>query len=204
MDPVTALGLGSAIVTFVQIATKIANRVKGFSEAGDIPEVFRDIRTRLPLVISIVIRTQHGIDDLSPEAKEAFEEIVRQSFKQIGQLEEVLQKVKISKSDSRVKKTVRAGISLIEEGRVQKIATALKDNVQLLTFLNINPAKKGTPKLERWPSEPLQSYMSGKGLFLVPFGRDEQFVGRESILQSIALSFRTQPRVAISGIGGVG
>ena len=204
MDPVTAVGLASAIITFVSIGTRITLRIRELSEVGDIPESFRDIRTRLPLLISIVVRTQHGNDKLSPEAEIAFEEVVRQCFEQVNQLDEVLKKVMISKGDSRLKKTFRAGVSLVEEPRIQRIAKALRDNVQLLTFLNVTPAEKGRPKSERRPSEPLPSYMSATGLFLVPFSRDARFVGRESNLQSIDSSFRAQSRAAISGIGGVG
>ena len=204
MDPVTAIGLASAIVTLVDVGMKIARRMKEMSEAGDIPEVFRDIRTRLPLIISIVDRMQRGTDNISPEAEEAFEGVVRQCLEQVSQLDEVLKKMEISEGDSRLKKAVRAGVSLVEEGRVQRIATALRDNVQLLTFLNVTPAEKERPKAERRPSEPLPSYMSATGVFLVPFRRDERFVGRESNLRSIASSFETQNRVAISGIGGVG
>jgi hypothetical protein len=204
MDPVTTIGLASAIVTIVGLGTKIAMRIKLLSEEGDIPAVFRDIRTRLPLIISIVVRTQHESDKLSTEAEEAFEEVVRQCLEQVSQLDDILKKVTISKGDSRVKKMVRAGVSLLEEGRVQRIATALRDNVQLLTVLNAGPAEKGTMKMERRPSESLQSFMSATGLFLVPFSRDERFVGRESNLRSIALIFESQKRVAISGIGGVG
>jgi len=203
MDPVTAVGLASAVVTFINIGTKIAKRLKELSEAGDIPEVFREIRTRLPLIISIIFSTQHGTDNLSPEAREAFEEIVNQCFEQVTQLDNILKKVTIARGDSRVKKTLKAGVSLIEESRVQRIATALRDNVQLLTFLNVAPAEKGKPPAER-PSEPLPSYASATGMFLVPFSRDDHFVGRESVLQSISASFEKQKRVAISGIGGIG
>lgn len=41
MDPCTAIGLASAVVTFVDIGAKIIGRLKELSEAGDIPEVFR-------------------------------------------------------------------------------------------------------------------------------------------------------------------
>lgn len=75
MEPVTTIGLASAIVTIVGWGTKIAMRMKLLSEEGDIPAVFRDIRTRLPL-ISLVVRTQHEGDKLSTEAEEAFEEVV--------------------------------------------------------------------------------------------------------------------------------
>lgn len=204
MDPITALGVASAIVTFIDIGTKITKRLKEMSEAGDVPEVFRDMRTRLPLAISIVDSTQHLIENLSPEAQEAFKDIVRQCFEQVTQLYEILKKVTIRKGDSRLKRTVKAGLSLVEEGRVQRIATSLRDNVQLLTFLNVSPAEKRPPKAERRLSEPLPSYSNATGVFLVPFSRDEHFVGREDKLKSIASSFETQNRVAISGIGGVG
>ena len=204
MDPLTAIGLASAIVSFVDIGAKIARRMKELSEAGDMPEAFRDIRTRLPLITSIVVSTQHETNTLSPEARGAFEDVVRHCFEMVSQLDEILRRVMVSKDDSRLKKAVRAGISLVEEGRIQRIAKALKDSVQLLTFLNVTPAEKERPKAERRPSEALPSYKSVAGVFLVPFSRDEQFVGRESSLRSIALSFETQSRVGISGIGGVG
>ena len=204
MDPLTAAGLASAIITFVDMGTKFVKRMKELSEAGGIPEVFRDIRTRLPLIISIVVSTRHGTKSLSPENERAFKEVVRQCFEQVSQLDEILKKVTISKDDSRLKKTVRAGISVLEEGRVHRIASSLKDNVQLLLFFNVTQAEKEKPKAGRRPSEALSPYNSAIGVFLVPFRRDERFVGRESSLQSIAISFGTQNRVAISGIGGVG
>ena len=204
MDPLTAAGLASAIVTFVDIGTKIVRRMKELSEAGDIPEVFRDIRTRLPLIIDIVVSTRHGKINISPEAESAFEQIVRRCFEQVIQLDGILKRIVVSKGDSRFKKAVKASISLMEEGRVQRIATALRDNVQLLIFLNVTPAERGKPRAERRPSEALPSHNTATGVFLLSFSRDEQFVGRESSLRSIASNFETQDRVAISGIGGVG
>ena len=204
MDPVTALGLASAIVSLVDFGTEVVKRIKQLSDAGDLPEVFRDVRTRLPILLEIIVHMQHENENLSPEAKKALEEIVRQCFQQASQLDEMLKRIKISKGDSLLKKTFKASVSLIEEKRVQRIATALRDNVQVLTFLNVIPTEKERPKAQRWLSEPLPSYESATGVFIVPFSRDQQFVGRESSLDSIASSFRTQPRVAISGIGGVG
>ena len=204
MDPLTAAGLASAIVTFIDIGTKLVKRMKELSETGGIPEVFRDIRTRLPLIIDIVVSTRHRTKNLSPENERAFEEVVRQCFEQVSQLDEILNKVTVSKDDSRLRKTVRAGVSILEEGRVHRIASSLRDNVQLLLFFNVTPVEKERPKAERTPSEALLSCNSATGVFLVPFSRDKQFVGRESSLQSISFGFGTQNRVAISGIGGVG
>ncbi|MCJ1405825.1 hypothetical protein MMC11_009055 [Xylographa trunciseda] len=41
-------------------------------------------------------------------------------------------------------------------------------------------------------------------LFMVPFGRDNQFVGREDIIGDVDKKFETEQRVALTGIGGVG
>ncbi|KAL8691623.1 MAG: hypothetical protein Q9218_003198 [Villophora microphyllina] len=205
MDPVCALGLASAVVTLLDLGTKVVKRLKELSEDGNVPEAFRDVKTRLPLLNSVVSYTQLRADSLSPGDREAVEDVLQRCFEQVRQLDELLKKVSVLTRDSAWKKSIRAAISVAEEGRVQRIATALKDNVELLsTFLSVTPAEKGRPKAERWLSEPLPSYASVAGLFLVPFSRDEQFVGRQGTLQSIALSFKDQSRVAISGIGGIG
>ena len=204
MDPFTAIDLASAIVTFVDIGAKIVKRLKELSEAGDVPDIFRDIRTRLPLLTSIVVSTQQNIDHLTPEARDALQEIVKQCFDQVSQLDDLVKKVAVSRGDSLLVKTIKIGFSLAEEGRVQRIATALRDNAQLLTFLNVVPVEKGKPSLDRQLSEPPQPYAKETGVFLVPFSRDEDFVGRENVLLAISSSFEKQPRVSISGIGGIG
>lgn len=208
MDPVTAIGLAAAIAQLVSMGVKIGKRMKEMSEAGNIPEVFRNIQTGLPLFVTIVVRTQHLTDNLTSEAMRAFEEVVRKSLEQVYQLDVIMAKVKISKGDSRLRKMLKAGTSLVEEGRVKRIAVSLRDNVQLLTFLNVTPAEKADgrdrPKVSRLASEPLPSYESVTGMLSVPFTRDDHFIGRESDLKSIATCFMKQRRVAVCGIGGVG
>ena len=204
MDPVTTIGLASAIVTLVDLGTKIAKRIKELSEDGDIPGVFRDIELHLPAFLVVLVHTEKETGELSLKTEQALAEIVRQCFRQIDQLNEILDKIRISKGDSWLKRSIKAGISLVEERPAQKILTSLRVNVQLLKFLNETPAVQTRPKVERWTSGPLQSYKSASAVFFVPFSRDKQFVGRETHLRSIATSFEVQNRVAVSGIGGVG
>lgn len=40
--------------------------------------------------------------------------------------------------------------------------------------------------------------------FTVPFDRDPRFVGRKGIIQELNIRLKTQHRVALSGIGGIG
>jgi hypothetical protein len=39
---------------------------------------------------------------------------------------------------------------------------------------------------------------------MVPFDRDQKFIGREDIIQEIDQKFESQRQVALAGIGGVG
>ena len=40
--------------------------------------------------------------------------------------------------------------------------------------------------------------------FLVPFSRDPLFLGRKDIIDSVDDLFKTERRVALTGVGGVG
>ena len=204
MDPATAIGLASAIVTLVDVGIRVTKRIQELAIDGDIPEAFLDIKTRLDCIVNTVERMRKGINDLSLKEQKACEEVVIRCFNQVSQLHEFLQRVTVTKGESRLRRACRAVVSLREEQRVRKIAEALRDNIQLLTFVNTTPIGKARPKTERTVSEPLPSYISVTGLFLVPFSRDEQFVGREADLKSIASTFQDHRRVAISGIGGIG
>jgi hypothetical protein len=48
------------------------------------------------------------------------------------------------------------------------------------------------------------SAASPEPAFMVPFPRDDKFVGREDILYQIEEHLQTKRRVSLSGIGGVG
>ena len=43
-----------------------------------------------------------------------------------------------------------------------------------------------------------------KPLFMIPFERDSQFVGREDVLLKINELSKKEKRIALTGIGGVG
>ena len=165
MDPITAFGLAAAIVNFIDLGSKIVTRINELSEAGDIPKVFRSTENRVFIFSRVLERTQREAANLSPQAEKKLEEILRECFDQIRQLDEILNKVKVSKGDSWYKKVVKASVSLYEEGRVHKIATSLKENVESLTLLSNTPVEKERPKVQRWPSEPPPSYRNTVGIF---------------------------------------
>lgn len=52
MESLAAVGLAANIIQFIEIGTRVVKRLHDFSERhGDVPEVFRGINVRLPLLI---------------------------------------------------------------------------------------------------------------------------------------------------------
>ena len=191
MDPITAIGVVSAIITFVDFGSKVVCRLEELSKAGEVPKAFREIKTRLPLIITTVDRTKDAARLSSRKAEEALSSIIENCHDQVKQLEEILQKFTAEKGESSWKKGVKATLSMLEETRVQRIESALRENIQILTFFNVTPTEKSTQS-------------NSKRVVILPFERDMQFVGRENVLASIKFLFQSQRRVAITGIGGVG
>ena len=211
MDPITALGVASAVVGFLEIGAQIAKRLEELSKVGDVPLVFRDVRTRLPLVLSIVSSIQANHELLAPDAQEAFESVVAGCYDQIKQVEKTLQRVTVAHGDSRWRKGLRAAFSLVEESRIQKVSGALRDNIELLSMFKVAPSEKSEKLGPRRPSTAglsirtvPPSYTDAVGIFMVPFIRDERFIGRGDALKEIEALFAERGRVSVAGVGGVG
>lgn len=207
MDPATVIGVTASVIAFIDISTKIVRRLEELSQAGDVPKVFRDVRTRLPIILQIAERARDGARNLHPDTRASVDEIVRNCHEHVEKLEKILASVTVRSSDSRWKRGAIAVTSLIQEERVERIATALKNNVDLLTSLNVSPIEKHMKDKadeQRESVAPPPSYDSAQTQFHVPFERDETFIGRTAELEAVTDGFRRQSRIGIVGIGGVG
>lgn len=204
-EALVAIGLASSLITFIQFSQQIASQLRDLN-VGDVPGSFQDIKMRLPLILSIINRVQNVAHRLSTEDKETFNAVVDNCLKQVHQLDSILQRLTIGKGDSTLKRGFKAAVGLAEEPRTRKIATALKDNIQLLTCLDLSRAEDKKPESSsiRRASEAPPRYSDSAGVFSVPFIRDSHFVSRGNVIPSISDTFERQNRVAIAGIGGVG
>ena len=135
MDPVTAYGLASLRLLLIDAAIRVQKKIQGLVHTGEVPGVFRDIQTRLHLLIGVLDRTQEtNPEKLSPKDVAASDR-VRSCYDQISQLEEILGKVTVTDSDSRLRKARKTIVSLMDEARAQTIAGRLMEDIQLLTYL---------------------------------------------------------------------
>jgi hypothetical protein len=192
MDPITAIGLATSIVTFIQLATTILQRFDEISVAGEVPKVFREVKSRLPLLMHAVKMTEASMDRISMEARKALGPVIQSCSVQMRQLDDVLRKVTTGHGESAVRRAIKVVISLAEEANVRKIENALYENVQILTLYHATGADV----------RPLRA--DPGVVFMQPCERDGQFVGREDTLAAIKKAFKSQSRVGLAGIGGVG
>lgn len=210
MDPITVIGLASALVTFIDFSAKVIKRLDELSQVGEVPKCFKDVKIRLPLVVNIVEAIQRSQDKLDKSVQPSVDAVIRACDDQVQQLETILNKVTVGHGDSAFKKGLKVFTSFKEEKRVQEISVSLRDNIQILTSLNIATSRveEDVPhKLTRRSSvapPPYSEVAPQSSQFMLPFTRDEHFVGREKILSSIEGQFLERSRVAVVGMGGVG
>jgi hypothetical protein len=81
--------------------------------------------------------------------------------------------------------------SVGQEKKVEQVTSTLRKYVQTLMYHEATSATRLAIQLT-------------KLYFIMPFDRDQNFVGREDILQEMESRFKNQRRVALAGIGGVG
>ena len=178
----------------MDFGTKVVHRFHEFHErAGEIPNIFQNLHTRLPLVLDVLRRIKAQVDDgrVHEDTQRALLPVVQSCFEQIEQLNEILIKVSPVIDDSSWRRGTKALLSVGQEGKIKKIEETLNENIHLLTFHQVTTST-------------VEAKQSAPTVFMVHYERDNRFINRKSILDEVDLKFRNQRRVALAGLGGVG
>lgn len=188
------VGLISVIIQLVDFGSKIVHRLDELrSDIDQIPQVFRDIKNQLPLLLNTLQRTraQAEAGDFDADTQRAILSVVEGCQSQVQSLDDVLNKTLPSMGDSRWRRGMKVLLNVRQEKGVQRIIESLQTYVSTLTYHQATGLFNGQPK----PTTPL---------FTVPSDRDPDFVGRSDILEEIGQRLKSHDRVALAGIGGVG
>ncbi|KAK4168165.1 short-chain dehydrogenase [Cladorrhinum sp. PSN259] len=206
MDPITALGLAAAILQFVEIGSKIVQRLSEFSaDVNQVPKSFRQVRTELPLIVDGLRRINEQVKSgaLEPTTEAALVPVITECLHAALQLNDLLDKTLPSADASTWERRKKALSSLAKDKKVDDLGDALGRYLRVLTFHQVlNP----TP-LQLY-AKPAVAETSSDFFWLVPFDRNPSFVGRDAIFQSINRAFDvkkgSQPKAALFGLGGIG
>jgi hypothetical protein len=205
MAELAAVGLAASIINFVDFGIKVVVRLHEFQSAihlGEDPKPYRDIKIELPLLINTLRRTREQAENgqISEDTARSLMPVIQGCYDQIRQLDQMLHALPNAQHSS-WKRGVKAVASIGKEKKFSEVAQTLKEYVQFLTY---HQAAAGSlsPPLEVPRSLCTESTV--EPLFLVPFERDEKFVGRSELVSEVDRSLKLHRRVALAGIGGVG
>ena len=214
MEAIAAISFVSAVWSLADYGTKVVQRLNEFrANVRDLPPAFLHISDQLPLLIDTVnhLHDQAKDGDLSPKTETALRPVVEGIHTQITQLDSVLVKVLPSAKASTWEKGLKAVKSLTYQKTVDDFASVIDRYVSNLTVYqtthNGDLIKNLIDSIERTSSQQLEAVQiapSRKPYFMVRYQTDEDFIGREMIMEEIGRRFGRKKRVAITGIGGVG
>jgi hypothetical protein len=208
-EALAIVGLVSAIVQFVDFGAKIVERLNEFnSDAHEVPKTFQTIEVQLPLLIDTLHRTQQQASDghISMRTASALKPLIEACCEEITALQKILDKAIPPKESSSWRRRVQALKSLAHDDNVERSITKLESHIRLLAFHQSTSVTDELLKLRvSLQTHNTMPHPSRKPVFMVPFDRDETFVGRKDILDSIDQKLNASRRRAVlSGIGGVG
>ncbi|KAL3957306.1 hypothetical protein ACCO45_007884 [Purpureocillium lilacinum] len=228
------IGLTSALVQFLDFGSKVVRQLRRLEgELEDIPLVFRNVRSRLPLMLDVVRKLMLQMDAglVRHESQETMLPVVRNCVSQAEQLDNLISKALPQKNESTWSRGKKAVFGVLMEPEIERIDAALKVNFDLLaqsgTFRlasNFDASKSGVSMLNmsgptvnltllQNEHQSLQHHLPAYSeanppcngpVFMVPFQRDANFLGRVAALELIEQRFERHSAVALSGLGGLG
>jgi hypothetical protein len=193
-ESLAIIGLVSAIAQFVDLSTKIIQRLTEFqSSLDEAPQTFRDLIVQLPLLRQTLKSTkahaETGIIDVVTQ--KAVLEVVEACQTQVQRLDDILVKTLPATGDTRLRRGVKAFKSVSQERDVQQIVGRIQQYQISLIHHQTSPATLALP-------------VRRKAMFTVPFERDPRFTGQQDQMNDIDKLFKRRGRVALAGLGGVG
>ena len=198
-EALAAIGLVSAIIQFIEFGTKIVARLNEFgSNVNDLPKAFRSIKINLPVILDSLERTNRNANtgEISQATASALEPLVEECFEQVKRLQDILDRNLPTKSAKNWQRRLQAIKSLSHDKDVEQISSKLDRCVQTLTFYHTSFHSELFNRLaidETSQHKVHSQATSSRGpLFMVPFHRDDQFVGRREILAELDEKLKNQ------------
>ena len=217
-EAAAVVGLVASIASLVDLSAKVISRLRDFtSKSSDVPESFRSLSTRLPLLTTTLqnILSQAEAGRLPEDVTKNLKAVVDDTVEQISAVQKYLTKVLPSCGDSKLGRTLKALKSLAKNDKLQQLLQKIYQNVDFLTLHQTtrhvdtgDRILEGVSKLSVKPPTSFTSF--GVCLGQAPQVPADAFIGREKELQQLRdwLSPKSQPNgqriVSIVGLGGLG
>ena len=206
---IAIVGLVASIASLVELNTKVLSRLHEFnSKSSEIPESFRSLSTRLPLLTATLQHIQPQAEDgrFPDNMTKALKAVVDDTSTQISDIQTSLSKVYPSDSTSKLERALKALRSLAKEDKVQQVLEKIYRNNEILvlhqTIWYVDTGNRILEALSKLSVTPVTLPDPSSN---IPFRRDPDFVDRGAILDQIHQKCALPAsRTALVVLGGVG
>ena len=208
-EAVAIVGLVASIATLVELSAKVVSRLHDFtSKSSELPESFRSLSSRLPLLTVTLQHIQPQAEDgrFPDNVTKALKAVIDDTSGQISDIQISLSKVLPSDGASKLERALKALKSLAKEDKVQQALEKIYKNNEILVLHQTTwHVDTGDRILEALSKLNLTPVTLPDPSLSIPFRRDPDFVARGAILDQIHQKCALPAsRTALVGLGGVG
>ena len=208
-EAAAVIGLVASIASLVELTAKVVSRLHEFtSKSSEVPESFRSLSTRLPLLTATLQHIQSQAEDgrFPDDITKALKAVVDDTSEQVSDIQISLAKVLPSDGASKLERALKALKSLAKEDKVQRALEKIHENNNILvlhqTTRHVDTGDRILEALSKLsvtpPTLPCPSST-------IPFARDPDFVDRGAIFNQLLQKYALPAsRTALVGLGGVG
>jgi hypothetical protein len=136
-EAAAAVSLITSIASLIDLAVKVASRLHEFaSKTADVPESFRALSQRLPLLSSTLqlITRQAQVGRLPDDVTAALQTLVQSTSAHVAVLDACLAKIAPTTDASRVRRAVKALQSLTKDGEIRLAVERIHQDIDFLVL----------------------------------------------------------------------
>ena len=208
-EAVAIVGLVASIASLIDLSAKVVSRLQDFtSKSSELPESFRSLSARLPLLTATLQHIQSQAEDgrFPDSMTKALNAVVDDTSKQVSDIRLYLSKVLPSDGASKLERALKALKSLAKEDKVQQALEKIYGNNDILvlhqTTRHVDTGDRILEELSKLNVAPPTRLCPSS---TIPFRRDPDFVDRGAILEQLQQKCALPAsRTALIGLGGVG
>ena len=198
-EALATIAAADAILHLTQFVVEVISRLREYATTvTELPHSLKDVKAPLGLLRESLKQLSRQSNLRTTQSNETLQEAVTGCRKQVEKLDKILKAVSSSTTDSKLKRSKKALVSVKQDREVRQICVDIQ---RYVTIFSLDQITALTANL-RIPDEE-QDHQSRLPFFIVPFSRDLQFIGREETINRIDHMLKSQEVVALAGIGGI-
>lgn len=204
MDPLSAVGVASSVVQFIDFGFKVATRLKEYnSTSTDVPKSLRHIAAQLPLLLNALdrVKTSAEVERVDLDTRCILKGVVSGCKQQVEKIDKIIDKVLHVPGDSLVTRVQKVFVGLRNDDKVLEIERSLQTYIQVLILHRVIEGQD-----DSWVTNEDLGFFDVRVKKTTPFfERNELMQKIETIMKPAVTSQALSPiRIILSGNEGAG